>query len=158
MGSTSGAHSTSSAAGAGAGSPAAAQFTCFTSTKVQILTPALLRQHIWSPLHQQRLRHKSHKPSAEGGANEREASSWREAKSASGRRRVVVMIDPLAHHSALLPFRELARQFPIKKGGHAVFPARRCTQFTCFSGTKVQILTPAGGLPVSTESFQTPPR
>ena len=140
-GSTSGAHSTSSA---GAGSPAAAQFTCFTSTKVQILTPALLRQHIWSPLHQQRLRHKSHKPAAEGGAN------TREAKSASGRRRVVVMIDPLAHHSALLPFRELARQFPIKKGGRAVFPARRCTHFTCFTGTKVQILTPAGGLPVST--------
>jgi len=36
----------------------------------------------------------------------------------------VVMTDPVAHHSTLLPFRELAKRFPIKKGGCAIFPTR----------------------------------
>lgn len=36
------------------------------------------------------------------------------------------MTDPVAHHSTLLPFRELAARFPIKKGGCPIFPARSC--------------------------------
>jgi len=33
----------------------------------------------------------------------------------------VIIIDSAGHHSSTLPFRELCAQFPIKKGGSAVF-------------------------------------
>lgn len=75
---------------------------------VRVKSESGFRAHVWSPLHQERLRAK--KPRAAGAG--------------SGRRRLVVMVDPVAHHSTLLPFRELAKQFPIKKGGRAVFPER----------------------------------
>ena len=75
---------------------------------VRVKSESGFRAHVWSPLHQERLR----------------ATKPRAASSGSGRRRLVIMIDPVAHHSTLLPFRELAKQFPIKRGGRAVFPDR----------------------------------
>ena len=75
-------------------------------------------QHIWSPIHQERLR--------KGAKLAPELDGSRAGRSGSGRRRIVIMTDPVAHHSTLLPFRELAARFPIKKGGCAIFPARSC--------------------------------
>lgn len=60
---------------------------------VRLKTEALYRAHRYSEMHQTKLREQRPKDPFEGV------------------RRLVVLCDPLAHHSSLLPFRELTRQY-----------------------------------------------
>ena len=84
---------------------------------VRVKSESAFRAHVQSRSHQQRL---AAQPSGLPNA----AAAPDTSGTRRGRRRVVVMVDPAAHHSALLPFRELAQHYPIKKGGKPVFPSR----------------------------------
>jgi len=61
---------------------------------VRVKTEAVYRSHCYSEMHQRKLQESKKKDPFEGS------------------RRIVILCDPLAHHSSLLPFRELTKMYP----------------------------------------------
>lgn len=73
---------------------------------VRVKNESAYRAHVYTALHQQKL-----------VANKKLSTK----KKSLGRHRVVVICDTSSHHSAMLPFRELAKKYTIKKGGVPIF-------------------------------------
>lgn len=61
---------------------------------IRVKTEAIYRAHRFSEMHQQKL------------AERKQPNPF------EGKRRVVILLDPIAHHSSMLPFRELTKQYP----------------------------------------------
>jgi len=100
---------------------------------VRLKTEAMYRAHRYSEMHQSKLSHQ------------------RPTNPFEGTRRVVVLCDPLAHHSSLLPFRELTRRY-VHASTEAILSDSMCTTGVTTDPSNVEMevytlqLNPATGM------------